>query len=165
MKVMIPAILLGTLLSCSAVLAPLDPQFRNENAHLNSALNIARAAVSTERCHKALAATFPEYGDEADWDALFMNVNFVPTTPIAEKPTIAAYTSCDVSLDTVMMVQRWYMWLSRREVAETMIHEFVHLLTCPAILGEFGKQNDMPEEGFKAGEQLAYGLAGICIGE
>jgi hypothetical protein len=64
-----------------------------------------------------------------------------------------------------MMVQRWYMWLSRHQVAETMIHEFVHLLTCPTILGEFGRQNDMPQEGYEAGERLAYGLAGICIGE
>jgi hypothetical protein len=162
---MIPALLLGTLLSCSAVMAPLDPQFRNENTHLNSALSIARAAVSTERCQRALALSFPEYGTETDWEALFAEVSFVSTEIINERPTIAAYTSCDVSLDTVMMVQRWYMWLTRRQVAETMIHEFVHLLTCPAILMEFEHQSDMPQEGFEAGEQLAYTLAGICIGE
>lgn len=165
MKTMIPALLLGTLLSCSAVLAPLDPQFRSESTHLNASLNTARAAVSTERCQKALAKAFPEYGAEAEWEELFANINFVATSPIAEQPTIAAYTSCDVSLDTVMMVQRWYMWLSRRQVAETMIHEFIHLLTCPAILSEFGTQGRMPEEGFEAGERLAYTLAGICIGE
>jgi hypothetical protein len=132
---------------------------------LNGALQVARAAIETPRCQAAFSHAFPEWGADADWPEAFASVHFAPTEPIADRPNVAAFTQCDVSTDTVMIVRRWYMWQSKKRVARYLIHEFVHLVSCPAIFMTWEHQVNVPAEGMQELEQLAYDIAGICIGE
>lgn len=126
----------------------------------------ASKALDTGRCKAAFKTLMPGYDDEWELRATFDNQVKYHRTPgfIVNNPFAWAVVDCDKSQKTFLISDAWAGWIGISSMKEAMIHEYVHLLRCEAILHDCGTQANCQPSRHVAEEVLAYKIAAICVG-
>lgn len=170
------------LLAVSALAADLDPQYVNEKVVLNAGLTTAKRYLDTDRCKAAVKAEFPEFQGS---DELYLRETFesmiriLPVDKIEDGHRIKGLTNCDVSPNTIMVSVTSAMW-EPEEYPQTLVHEYIHALSCKGIFEDWGSQtrlfvaaagemNDPKAIAARAYitklENRAYRAGALCVGE
>ena len=181
-KSSVSSFILWLVLSTASFAAKLDPQFANETLVLNAGLAQAKRYMDTDRCQKAVQQEIPEL---AGAEKLFLKEAFeskmriVPVPYIADGSRIKGVTNCDLDPLAIVISTVNAMW-EPDEVPQTIIHEYVHAISCKKILRDWGTQTrlfitaagEMDDPQAKAAreyitelEYSAYRAGARCVGE
>lgn len=164
----------------SLAMAPYSAQLVDKDRLVSNSIADARRFLGKPRCEKLLAQQFPQYGEDVDWQKTFDNVKIVSVEFIPGMPTASGMTNCDMAHDKMIVSSARMAWNSGpHRGAETIIHEFVHLLSCEALVDKWGSQEGVstvalsepssPEQQealrwFLEGEAAGYRIGALCVG-
>jgi hypothetical protein len=129
-----------------------------------TALRVAKEKLAKSRCKLAFAKHLPEYGQDLDLLSTFESIKIQRVEWILTNPLARGAVNCDISKDTMIVSDGYAGWTGVENTAETIIHEYAHLLRCESIIKECqGSQANCAPMYRVQEERRAYKIAQICM--